>query len=126
MPYQIAGTKAEIGDWPADYSCTGAPTCFTTFTQAFVRDQIKPIGEWNTMDNHHGVGPTPLCLLNEVKVTDFTKGNGTAKHPGSIDTLTEVGRQEFRLYCACKIIPAFFFFFQDVYFQEVSITPLSK
>jgi len=109
------GYEVEISDWPDDYSCTGV---LYTFTKALARP-IKPIGEWNTMDITMD-GPHTVVLLNAVKVTDFTEGQPVPpKHPGSIDP--DRGPRQDSGYIGLQNHPG-----SDVYFKEVSITPLSK
>jgi len=65
-------------------------------------------------------GPHTVVLLNEVKVTDFTEGQPVPpKHPGSIDP--DRGPRQDSGYIGLQNHPG-----SDVYFKEVSITPLSK
>src|SRR5882672_5002946 len=109
------GYEVEIGDWPDDYSCTGV---LYTFTKALARP-IKPIGEWNTMDITLD-GPRTVVYLNNVKVTDFTEGRPVpAKHPGSIDP--DRGPRQDSGFIGLQNHPG-----SEVYFKEVSVTPLSK
>ena len=63
------GYEIEIGDWPEDYSCTGA---LYTFTNALARPE-RPAGEWNTMEITLD-GPRTVVFVNGVKVTDYTEG----------------------------------------------------
>ena len=94
------GYEVEIGDWPDDYSCTGA---LYTFTKALARP-IKPTGEWNTMEITID-GPHTVVVLNGVKVTDFTEGQPVPPKPaGSHDP--DRGPRQDSGYIACKIIPA--------------------
>jgi hypothetical protein len=109
------GYEVEIGDWPDDYSCTGA---LYTFTKALARP-IKPIGEWNTMDISID-GPRTVVYLNGIKVTDFTEGQAVpAKHPGSIDP--DRGPRPDLGFIGLQNHPG-----SDVYFKEVSVTPLPR
>lgn len=109
------GYEVEIGDWPDDYSCTGV---LYTFTKALARP-IKPLGEWNTMDITID-GPHTLVYLNGVKVTDFTEGQPVpAKHPGSIDP--DRGPRPDAGFIGLQNHPG-----SEVYFKEVSLTPLKK
>jgi hypothetical protein len=109
------GYEVEIGDWPDDYSCTGV---LYTFTKALARP-IKAIGEWNTMDITID-GPHTVVYLNDVKVTDFTEGQPVPpKHQRSIDP--DRGPRQDSGYIGLQNHPG-----SDVYFKEVSITPLSK
>jgi Domain of Unknown Function (DUF1080) len=109
------GYEVEIGDWPDDYSCTGV---LYTFTKALARP-IKPIGEWNTMDITID-GPRTIVYLNGVKVTDFTDGQPVpAKSPGSHDP--DRGPRPASGFIGLQNHPG-----SEVYFKEVSVTPLSQ
>jgi hypothetical protein len=109
------GYEVEIGDWPDDYSCTGV---LYTFTKALARP-IKPIGEWNTMDITID-GPHTIVYLNDVKVTDFTEGQPVPpKHPGSIDP--DRGPRQDSGFIGLQNHPG-----SEVYFKEVSVTPLPR
>jgi hypothetical protein len=109
------GYEVEIGDWPDDYSCTGV---LYTFTKALARP-IKPIGEWNTMDITVD-GPHTVVYLNSVKVTDFSEGQPVpAKPAGSHDP--DRGPRPDSGFIGLQNHPG-----SDVYFREVSVTPLSK
>ena len=109
------GYEVEIGDWPDDYSCTGV---LYTFTKALARP-IKPIGEWNTMDITID-GPHTVVTLNDVKVTDFTEGQPVPpKHPGSIDP--DRGPRQDSGFIGLQNHPG-----SEVYFKEVSVTPLPR
>jgi 3-keto-disaccharide hydrolase len=109
------GYEVEIGDWPDDYSCTGV---LYTFTKALARP-LKPIGEWNTMDITLD-GPRTVVYLNAVKVTDFTEGQPVPpKPPGSIDP--DRGPRQDDGYIGLQNHPG-----SEVYFKEVSVTPLPK
>ena len=108
------GYEVEIGDWPDDYSCTGV---LYTFTKALARP-IKPVGEWNTMDIAID-GPRTIVYLNGVKVTDFTEGQPVpAKPPGSHDP--DRGPRPDSGFIGLQNHPG-----SEVYFKEVSVTPLS-
>jgi hypothetical protein len=109
------GYEIEIGDWPDDYSCTGV---LYTFTKALARP-IKPIGEWNKMDITLD-GPHTLVYLNDVKVTDFTEGQPVpSKHPGSADP--DRGPRPDSGFIGLQNHPG-----SEVYFKEVSVTPLPR
>jgi len=109
------GYEVEIGDWPDDYSCTGV---LYTFTKALARP-IKPIGEWNAMDITLD-GPRTVVYLNNVKVTDFTEGRPVpAKPAGSHDP--DRGPRPDSGFIGLQNHPG-----SEVYFKEVSVTPLSK
>ena len=109
------GYEVEIGDWPDDYSCTGV---LYTFTKALARP-IKRIGEWNTMDITID-GPHTVVYLNSVKVTDFTEGQPVPpKHPGSIDP--DRGPRQDSGFIGLQNHPG-----SEVYFKEVSVTPLPR
>jgi hypothetical protein len=109
------GYEVEIGDWPDDYSCTGV---LYTFTKALARP-IKRIGEWNTMDITID-GPHTVVYLNDVKVADFTEGQSVPpKHPGSIDP--DRGPRQDSGFIGPQNHPGF-----EVYFKEVSVTPLPR
>jgi hypothetical protein len=108
------GYEVEIGDWPDDYSCTGV---LYTFTKALARP-IKPIGEWNTMDITID-GPHTIVHLNGIKVTDFTEGQPVPPKPaGSHDP--DRGPRPDSGYIGLQNHPG-----SEVYFKEVSVTPLS-
>jgi hypothetical protein len=107
------GYEVEIGDWPDDYSCTGV---LYTFTKALARP-IKPIGEWNTMDITID-GPHTMVYLNDVKVTDFMEGQPVpAKPAGSHDP--DRGPRPDSGFIGLQNHPG-----SEVYFKEVSLTPL--
>jgi hypothetical protein len=107
------GYEVEIGDWPDDYSCTGV---LYTFTKALSRP-IKPMGEWNTLEITID-GPRTMVYLNNRKVTDFTEGDPVPdKHPGSIDP--DRGPRPDSGYIGLQNHPG-----SEVYFKEVSLTPL--
>jgi len=107
------GYEVEIGDWPDDYSCTGV---LYTFTKALARP-IKPIGEWNTMDITID-GPHTVVYLNDVKVTDFMEGQPVpAKPAGSHDP--DRGPRPDSGFIGLQNHPG-----SEVYFKEVSLTPL--
>ena len=107
------GYEVEIGDWPDDYSCTGV---LYTFTKALARP-IKPMGEWNTLEITID-GPRTIVYLNDVKVTDFKEGDPVPdKHPGSIDP--DRGPRPDSGYVGLQNHPG-----SEVYFKEVSLTPL--
>jgi hypothetical protein len=109
------GYEVEIGDWPDDYSCTGV---LYTFTKALARP-IKPIGEWNTMDITID-GRRTVVYLNGVKVTDFNEGAPVPpKPPDSHDP--DRGSRPDSGYIGLQNHPG-----SDVYFREVSVTPLPK
>jgi hypothetical protein len=109
------GYEVEIGDWPDDYSCTGV---LYTFTKALARP-IKPIGEWNMMDITID-GPHTVVYLNDVKVTAFTEGQPVPpKHPGSIDP--DRGPRQDSGFIGLQNHPG-----SEVYFKEVSVTPLPR
>ncbi len=109
------GYEVEIGDWPDDYSCTGV---LYTFTKALARP-IKPVDEWNTMDITVD-GPRTIVYLNGVKVTDFTEGQPVpAKLPGSHDP--DRGARPDSGFIGLQNHPG-----SEVYFKEVSVTPLSQ
>jgi hypothetical protein len=107
------GYEVEIGDWPDDYSCTGV---LYTFTKALARP-IKPIGEWNTMEITID-GPHTVVFLNAIKVTDFTEGQPVPpKPPGSHDP--DRGSRPDSGFIGLQNHPG-----SEVYFKEVSLTPL--
>jgi len=107
------GYEVEIGDWPDDYSCTGV---LYTFTKALARP-IEPIGEWNTMDITID-GPHTVVYLNGVKVTDFMEGQPVpAKPAGSHDP--DRGPRPDSGFIGLQNHPG-----SEVYFKEVSLTPL--
>jgi hypothetical protein len=109
------GYEVEIGDWPDDYSCTGV---LYTFTKALARP-IRPIGEWNTMDITIQ-GSRTIVYLNSMKVTDFTEGQPVPPKPsGSHDP--DRGPRPDSGYIGLQNHPG-----SDVYFREVSITPLPE
>jgi hypothetical protein len=109
------GYEVEIGDWPDDYSCTGV---LYTFTKALARP-IKPIGEWNTMDITID-GPRTIVYLNGIKVTDFIEGQTVPpKPPGSHDP--DRGPRANAGFLGLQNHPG-----SEVYFKEVSVTPLSR
>jgi len=109
------GYEVEIGDWPDDYSCTGV---LYTFTKALAHP-IKPIGEWNTMDITID-GPRTVVYLNAIKVTDFTEGQAVpAKPPGSHDP--DRGPRPDSGFIGLQNHPG-----SEVYFREVSVTPLPR
>ena len=109
------GYEVEIGDWPDDYSCTGV---LYTFTKALARP-IKPVGEWNTMDITID-GPHSIVYLNGVKVTDFAEGQPVpAKPPGSHDP--DRGPRPDTGFIGLQNHPG-----SEVYFKEVSVTPLPR
>jgi hypothetical protein len=66
------GYEVEIGDWPDDYSCTGA---LYTISKALARPE-KPVGEWNTMEITLA-GPRTIIFVNGVKVTEYSEGQPT-------------------------------------------------
>lgn len=107
------GYEVEIGDWPDDYSCTGV---LYTFSKALARP-IKPSGEWNTMDITLD-GSHTVVILNGIKVTDYMEGQPVPpKHPGSIDP--DRGPRPDSGYIGLQNHPG-----SEVYFKEVSVTPL--
>lgn len=109
------GYEVEIGDWPDDYSCTGV---LYTFTKALARP-IRPIGEWNTMDITIQ-GSRTIVYLNSIKVTDFTEGQPVPPKPsGSHDP--DRGPRPDSGYIGLQNHPG-----SDVYFREVSLTPLPE
>lgn len=109
------GYEVEIGDWPDDYSCTGV---LYTFTKALARP-IKAIGEWNTMEITID-GPRTIVYLNGVKVTDFTEGQPVPPKP--IDSHDpDRGPRPDSGYIGLQNHPG-----SEVYFKEVSLTPLAK
>jgi hypothetical protein len=109
------GYEVEIGDWPDDYSCTGV---LYTFTKALSRP-IKPVGEWNTMDITID-GPHTVVYLNAVKVTDFTEGQPVPPKPaGSHDP--DRGPRPESGFIGLQNHPG-----SEVYFKEVSVTPLPQ
>ncbi len=109
------GYEVEIGDWPDDYSCTGV---LYTFTKALARP-IKPMGEWNTIDITID-GPHTIVYLNGIKVTDFTEGQPVpAKPPGSHDP--DRGPRPDSGFIGLQNHPG-----SEVYFKEVSVTPLPQ
>ncbi len=109
------GYEVEIGDWPDDYSCTGV---LYTFTKALARP-LKPLGEWNTLDITLD-GPHTVVFLNGVKVTDFREGQPVpSKHPGSMDP--ERGPRPDAGYIGLQNHPG-----SEVYFREISLTPLPR
>ena len=109
------GYEVEIGDWPDDYSCTGV---LYTFTKALARP-IRPIGEWNTMDIVMD-GPHTIVYLNAVKVTDFTEGQTVPPKPaGSHDP--DRGWRPNSGFIGLQNHPG-----SEVYFKEVSVSPLSR
>jgi hypothetical protein len=109
------GYEVEIGDWPDDYSCTGV---LYTFTKALARP-IRPIGEWNTMEITID-GPRTIVYLNGIKVTDFTEGQPVPPKPaGSHDP--DRGPRPDSGYIGLQNHPG-----SDVYFREVSVTPLPE
>ena len=109
------GYEVEIGDWTDDYSCTGV---LYTFTKALARP-IKPVGEWNTMDITID-GPHSIVYLNGVKVTDFAEGQPVpAKPPGSHDP--DRGPRPDTGFIGLQNHPG-----SEVYFKEVSVTPLPR
>jgi Domain of Unknown Function (DUF1080) len=109
------GYEVEIGDWPDDYSCTGV---LYTFTKALARP-INPIHKWNTMDITID-GPHTVVYLNNVKVTDFTEGQPVPpKHLGSIDP--DRGPRPDSGFIGLQNHPG-----SEVYFKEVSVTPLPR
>jgi hypothetical protein len=109
------GYEVEIGDWPDDYSCTGV---LYTFTKALARP-IKPIGQWNTMDITID-GRHTVVYLNAIKVTDFTEGQPVPpKPPGSHDP--DRGPRPDSGFIGLQNHPG-----SEVYFKEVSVTPLGK
>jgi len=68
------GYEIEIGDWPEDYSVTGA---VYTFSNALARPE-NPLGEWNLMEITLD-GPRVLVFVNGVKVTDYVEGQSIPK-----------------------------------------------
>jgi len=109
------GYEVEIGDWPDDYSCTGV---LYTFTKALARP-IKPIGGWNTLEITID-GPNTIVYLNGVKVTDFKEGQPVPpKKAGSHDP--DRGPRPDSGYIGLQNHPG-----SEVYFKEVSLTPLPK
>lgn len=109
------GYEVEIGDWPDDYSCTGV---LYTFTKALSRP-IKAVGEWNTMDITID-GPRTVVYLNTVKVTDFTEGQPVPPKPaGSHDP--DRGPRPDSGFIGLQNHPG-----SEVYFKEVSVTPLPQ
>ena len=109
------GYEVEIGDWPDDYSCTGV---LYTFTKALARP-INPIGEWNTMDITID-GRRTIVYLNAIRVTEFTEGQPVPPKPaGSIDP--DRGPRPDSGYIGLQNHPG-----SEVYFREVSVTPLSN
>lgn len=109
------GYEVEIGDWPDDYSCTGV---LYTFTKALARP-IRPIGEWNTMEITID-GRRTIVYLNGVKVTDFREGQPVPPKPaGSHDP--DRGPRPDSGYIGLQNHPG-----SDVYFREVSVTPLPE
>jgi hypothetical protein len=109
------GYEVEIGEWPDDYSCTGV---LYTFTKALARP-IKPVGEWNTMEITID-GPRTLVYLNAVKVTDFREGQPVpAKAAGSHDP--DRGPRPDSGFLGLQNHPG-----SEVYFKEVSVTPLPQ
>jgi hypothetical protein len=108
------GYEVEIGDWPDDYSCTGV---LYTFTKALARP-LNPTGEWNTLEITVD-GPHTVVFLNHIKVTDFKEGHPVPeKHPGSIDP--DRGPRQNSGYIGLQNHPG-----SEVYFKEISLTPLS-
>lgn len=109
------GYEVEIGDWPDDYSCTGV---LYTFTKALARP-IKPLGEWNLLEITID-GPRTIVNLNGIKVTDFTEGQPVPpKHPGASDP--DRGPRPESGYIGLQNHPG-----SEIYFKEISITPLSR
>jgi len=107
------GYEIEIGNWPDDYSCTGA---IYTFSKALARP-IKPVGKWNTMDITLD-GPRTVVYLNGVKVTDYYEGQPVPpKHPGSADP--DRGPRLNSGYIGLQNEPG-----GTVFFREVSVKPL--
>src|SRR3989475_9387126 len=109
------GYEVEIGDWPDDYSCTGV---LYTFTKALARP-IKPIGEWNTMYITID-GPRTIVYLNGLKVTDFTEGQPVPAKPAASHD-PDRGPRPDSGFIGLQNHPG-----SEVYFKEVSVTPLSK
>jgi hypothetical protein len=70
------GYEVEIGDWPEDYSVTGA---LYTFSNALARPE-KPVGEWNSMEITLD-GLRTIVFVNDVKVTDFAEGQPVPAKP---------------------------------------------
>jgi len=109
------GYEVEIGDWPDNYSCTGV---LYTFTKALARS-LKPTGEWNRLEITID-GPHTVVYLNAVKVTDFREGQPVPpKSPGSHDP--DRGPRQDSGYIGLQNHPG-----SEVYFQEVSLEPLSE
>ncbi len=109
------GYEVEIGDWPDDYSCTGV---LYTFTKALARS-INSIGKWNTMDITLD-GPRTVVYLNGAKVTDFAEGQPVpAKAAGSHDP--DRGPRPDSGFIGVQNHPG-----PEVYFKEISLTPLSQ
>lgn len=107
------GYEIEIGNWPDDYSCTGA---IYTFSKALARP-IKPVGEWNTMDITLD-GPRTVVYLNGVKVTNYHEGQPVPpKHLESADP--DRGPRQNAGYIGLQNEPG-----GTVFFGEVSVTPL--
>jgi hypothetical protein len=80
---------------------------------------IKPVGEWNTMDITID-GPRTIVYLNGVKVTDFAEGQPVpAKPPGSHDP--DRGPRPDAGFIGLQNHPG-----SEVYFKEVSVTPLPR
>ena len=79
----------------------------------------KPGPEWNTMLITID-GPHTVVYLNSVKVTDFTEGQPVPpKHPGSIDP--DRGPRQDSGFIGLQNHPG-----SEVYFKEVSVTPLPR
>lgn len=68
------GHEVEIGDWPEDYSVTGA---LYRVNDAMARPE-KPFGEWNQLEITLD-GPRTVVFLNGTKVTDYTEGQPFVK-----------------------------------------------
>src|SRR2546427_4847240 len=109
------GYEVEIGNWPDDYSCTGA---VYTFTKALARP-LKPTGEWNTMDVTLD-GARTIVFLNGIRVTDYKEGDPVpAKRDphdpdrGPRPIAGYIGLQNYSQKSA-------------IYFREVAVRPLQK
>jgi hypothetical protein len=80
---------------------------------------IKPIGGWNTLEITID-GPNTIVYLNGVKVTDFKEGQPVPpKKAGSHDP--DRGPRPDSGYIGLQNHPG-----SEVYFKEVSLTPLPK
>jgi Domain of Unknown Function (DUF1080) len=110
------GYEIEIGECPEEYSCTGGIYTYSSVK----KDELKPLGEWNTMDITLQ-GPRTMVVLNGVTVTDYKEGQAVPPRHGGGGEPAAGPRQDSG-YIGLQNHHAG----SDVYFKEVSVRPIEK